>query len=285
MLFLFVSVSASHSVGVLEVQAMAKTKRRKVVTLGSDCAGWESLSRAAKALGLPHRLVFASESDRSCRSVIQATIPGNYLLFDDIAARVPSDVGTVDIYGAGFPCQPFSSAGSCQGSADPRASPVSHILQYIRIAQPKGFMLENVPALLHKPHQQLLKHIINTLRNIKGSDKKRLYNMDFRLLNTKDLGLPQNRSRLWIVGWQHELAVSDFKWPPLVKMAPLRSVLSPPSRRPTLPTSECQLKMLLLGFEKMQAHGLDLDEDLCAWLRHGRLLCRSLGWLMQFGHD
>ena len=113
------------------------------------------------------------------------------LFFDDIATREISHVPEVDIYVAGFPCQPFSTAGKQQGFSDDkgRGTVFFHIVEYLKAKRPKVFILENVKGIVSLENGKYLKSIISVLESIG------CYKIRWQVLNTQDNGIPQLRSR------------------------------------------------------------------------------------------
>ncbi len=102
-------------------------------------------------------------------------------------------VPTHDLLTAGFPCQPFSSAGKKQGVRDPRGSLFEEIVTIVDQLQPKSFVLENVKRLLTMENGDHFAMILLALSTLG-------YQLEWRLLNAVDFGLPQNRERVVIVG-------------------------------------------------------------------------------------
>ena len=96
----------------------------------------------------------------------------------------------LDLYICGFPCQPFSTAGKQKGFLDPRGCIFSKCISFIKEKKPKFFILENVKGILRKG---IWDSILPELKNTG-------YNISYKVLNTKDYGIPQNRERLYIVG-------------------------------------------------------------------------------------
>jgi DNA (cytosine-5)-methyltransferase 1 len=94
---------------------------------------------------------------------------------------------------AGFPCQPFSSAGKKKGIRDPRGTLFQWIVQTVKRHHPKYFILENVKRLLTMERGL---HFATILCSLAELD----YTIEWRLLNAMHLGLPQNRQRIFIVG-------------------------------------------------------------------------------------
>lgn len=102
-----------------------------------------------------------------------------------------------DLLTAGFPCQPFSSAGKKQGIADPRGTLFSVVVDVLRKHQPAFFVLENVKRLLTMERGVHFATILASLAELE-------YRIEWRLLNAADFGLPQNRQRVFIIGTRIE---------------------------------------------------------------------------------
>lgn len=93
---------------------------------------------------------------------------------------------------AGFPCQPFSSAGHKMGFDDTRGTLFFDILRIAKEKQPEVLLLENVKNLAHHDSGKTLKVIIASLEDLG-------YNVVYRILNSKDFGVPQSRERMIII--------------------------------------------------------------------------------------
>lgn len=104
-----------------------------------------------------------------------------------------------DILTGGFPCQPFSFAGKKQGIADRRATTLDAICSVLRSQRPRAFVLENVKSLLTISHG---KHFAEVLRQLNACG----YSVEWRVFNAIELGLPQNRLRVLLLGTQQPLA-------------------------------------------------------------------------------
>ena len=163
------------------------------IKVGTDCSGIEAPIEALIQLGVEFEHVFSSEIDKFAIQSIKANYnPG--ILYGDIMKRDVRDVPYVDLYVAGFPCQPFSSVGKKLGFKDTRGSVFFACTEYIRTKRPKMFILENVKHILHLDKGVVWKTILNELSKIGG------YTIEWRLLNTCDYGIPQNRPRVYIIG-------------------------------------------------------------------------------------
>lgn len=110
-----------------------------------------------------------------------------------------SDITKVDILPefnfmlAGFPCQSFSYAGKQRGFGDTRGTLFFDVERLLKKYKPKGFILENVRGLTTHDKGRTFKTIVNSLKAIG-------YNVEYRLMNTSNFNVPQNRVRIYIVG-------------------------------------------------------------------------------------
>lgn len=135
--------------------------------------------------------VFACDINEQCRK----TYYDNYGVkpHGDIFSVNTSDIPDHNILCAGFPCQPFSSAGKQKGLDDDRSKVYDKLIEIIRIKQPNIIILENVKNLTVIDGGVVFKKIQENLNNIH-------YNISFSILNVADFGLPQNRERIFIIG-------------------------------------------------------------------------------------
>ncbi|UKI45648.1 MAG: DNA (cytosine-5-)-methyltransferase [Phocaeicola vulgatus] len=111
----------------------------------------------------------------------------------DITKVDTKNIPDFDILCAGFPCQAFSSAGKRQGFADTRGTMFFEVERILRDERPKGFILENVEGLVNHDGGKTLQVIVDRLEALN-------YKFDFRVLNSKYFGVPQERKRIYIVG-------------------------------------------------------------------------------------
>jgi DNA (cytosine-5)-methyltransferase 1 len=113
-----------------------------------------------------------------------------------------SEVPMADVLLAGFPCQPFSNAGSRNGVADPRGTLFWETLRFVKSSRPGVVVFENVRGLLSmKNHDGS-----SLIESIEGEIAALGYRVAHRLINMADHGVPQNRFRVVIVGVKDELA-------------------------------------------------------------------------------
>lgn len=145
--------------------------------------------------------VFASEWDKYAQRTYEANF--KHKPSGDINEINLNEIPYFDILLAGFPCQPFSMAGLKKGFNDTRANSFFKILEIIRHHKPKIIFLENVKGLTFHNHGESFKLIIESL-------KDQGYYIYYKILNAKDFGLPQNRERIYIVGFLDNL---EFEFP------------------------------------------------------------------------
>ena len=211
-------------------------RKRRPLRVGTDCSGIEAPIQALKNLGVPFRHVFSSDIDKYCIQSILANYEPELLFGDpngkfpdgDIRKRKMSDVPDLDLYVCGFPCQPFSQAGMKKGLEDPRGNVFEACLKVIRKKLPKYFILENVRGLLSNDGGRTWDTIWKKLQMLKR------YGVSWKLLNTKDYGIPQSRRRVFIVGVRDG---EPFEFPgPTHQKKPLSSYVDSGDRRQQKPS-------------------------------------------------
>ena len=154
------------------------------------------------------KCVFSSEWDEQAQKTYAANfgdIPYGDITLEETKARIPKEF---DILCAGFPCQAFSIAGKRGGFEDTRGTLFFDVAEIIRRHQPKAFFLENVKGLINHDKGRTLKIILNTLREDLG-----YFVPDPEIVNAKDFGVPQNRERIYIVGFHKDTGVNSFNYP------------------------------------------------------------------------
>ena len=105
----------------------------------------------------------------------------------------------------GPPCQSWSEAGSLKGIGDKRGQLFFDFIRILNKKQPLFFLAENVSGMLLPVHKQ-------ALENIKLMFQECGYNLSFQLLNASDFGVPQDRKRVFFVGYRNDLGIK-FKFP------------------------------------------------------------------------
>jgi DNA (cytosine-5)-methyltransferase 1 len=188
--------------------------------IGTDCSGIEAPIQALQQLGIPFIHEWSSDIDKYCIQSIKANYYPKRIYGDqdgfypdgDITNRDHSTLPDIDLYVCGFPCQPFSDAGLRKGFNDRRGNVFWSCISVIRTKKPSYFILENVRGLLHHDKGNTWKVIWNEIQTLKDIG----YTVQWKVLNTRHYGIPQNRERVYIVGTK-----KDFQWPDKLECKPI----------------------------------------------------------------
>lgn len=148
--------------------------------------------------------VFTSEWDPHAQRTYQANFGERP--HGDITQIKSSDIPDFDVLLAGFPCQPFSSIGRRQGFLHETQGTLFYdVARIIKDKNPKAFLLENVPGLLTHDNGKTFEVIKNTLLELG-------YTVDYQVLNSAEFGVPQQRRRIYIVGFRRDLVDTAFQF-------------------------------------------------------------------------
>lgn len=181
------------------------------MTIGSLFAGVGGFDIAAEAVGM--EVIFQVEIDPFCRLVNKMNFPyakayQDIKTFDGTRYR-----GAVDIVCGGFPCQPFSTAGSRAGTNDNRYL-WPDTIRVIREIQPDWAVLENVPGLISMGREALFAHLVSpqigeevqdsVLQEIFDDLTEANYSFQTFLIPASGIGADHLRYRLWIVARRND---------------------------------------------------------------------------------
>ncbi len=156
--------------------------------------------------------VFSNDFDAYCKTTFDHNFTSSKndegLYLSDIADVTSSILPPFEFLTAGFPCQPFSIAGYRKGFMDKgRGDLFFELLRILEDNKPKAFMLENVKNLKTHNAGSTLKIIYQELEALG-------YHVADAVLNTAEYGaLPQNRERIYIVGFLSKEAYNQFQFP------------------------------------------------------------------------
>jgi len=152
--------------------------------------------------------VFSSEIDRYSKQTYEANfgdIPFGDITLDETKGAIPKGF---DVLCGGFPCQAFSIAGKRGGFDDTRGTLFFDVAEIIKQHRPRAFFLENVKGLISHDKGRTLKTILNVLR-----EDLNYFVPEPRILNAKEFGVPQNRERIFLVGFRKDQDVEHFDYP------------------------------------------------------------------------
>lgn len=166
--------------------------------------------QAMDELGLETECVFSSEIKPYAIQAYKGFY-GEEEIFGDITlVNTDRDIPDFDYLLAGFPCQPFSSAGNRNGFADTRGTLFFEIERILRDKMSagcpaRGFLLENVEGLINHDKGNTLNTIVTHLGRLG-------YHVSYKLLDSREFGLPQSRKRVYIVGsLDEEIELDGFE--------------------------------------------------------------------------
>lgn len=191
-------------------------------SLFSGIGGFEVGIQAA----MPYaQCVGFSEIDPYAKSIYQNKY--KHKDYGDVTKINENELPEFDCLVGGFPCQPFSVSGSGRGFEDSRGTLFFDVARILRAKRPKMFILENVRGLLSNDEGQAFGVIIKTLDELR-------YDVQWQVLNCKYHGTPQDRNRVFIVGYSRTGGKN------LGKILPIRYAcpeITQPSERQTITTT------------------------------------------------
>lgn len=147
--------------------------------------------------------VYSSEWDRFAQTTYRINF--GETPDGDITQVNENDIPDHDILLGGFPCQPFSQAGLHKGFEDARGTLFFDVARIIKAKRPKAFMLENVKQLKGHDKGNTIRVILSVL------DELNYYVPAPQVLNAYHFGVPQNRERIIIVGFNKDYLPEDYK--------------------------------------------------------------------------
>lgn len=126
----------------------------------------------------------------------------------DITKINPQELPDFDLFVSSPPCQAFSVAGKGQGVDDDkgRGRLFEDAINIMKVKQPKYAIYENVKGLTFKKHKEYFDYIVRLMKDAG-------YNVFYKILNTKNFGIPQNRERIFFVCIREDIDPSYFQFP------------------------------------------------------------------------
>ena len=188
----------------IEMIKQRSSKTVKVIDLFAGLGGIRlGMQKGFEKLGLYTECVFSSELKNYAIKAYKNYF-NDELVFGDITTISNKDIPDFDFLLAGFPCQPFSSAGKGLGFSDTRGTLFFEIERILKDKQPYGFLLENVEGLVNHDGGNTLAVIIEHLTKLG-------YSISHKLIDSQYFGLAQSRKRVYIVGVRgQKVSLEDF---------------------------------------------------------------------------
>ena len=184
--------------------------------VGSDFSGVGAFEQALRRLNFNYKTIFACDMDKYARQTyIENYGEPDYFPKNVYDREIPEE--SLDIYMTSPPCQTFSLAGKRKAEDDKRGILFYNSLEFIKKNKPKIFIFENVKGLLSADNGKVFQNWLQLLGNkINGNtilfphEDSANYSVYWQVLNSKDYGVPQNRERVFIVGFRED---REFTFP------------------------------------------------------------------------
>lgn len=160
------------------------------------------------------KTVFANDFEAQCKITYDLNFKDSKLVVEDIRKVGIDDLPKFDFLLGGFPCQAFSIAGYRQGFNDEkgRGNLFFDVARILDEQKPEGFLLENVKNLKSHDGGKTFKIILETLENLG-------YHVKTKVLNSMEYGnIPQNRERIYMVGFKNKDYSEKFEFPSPIKL-------------------------------------------------------------------
>lgn len=192
---------------------MKQNRKYKVVSLFAGCGGLDlGLEGGFTALGKkyhenPFHVVWANDiNDKACQTMA-FNFSETEVVCDDITKVLKNklDLPEADVVVGGFPCQDFSLAGKRRGLTVQRGQLYLSMAEVVKKVKPKVFLAENVKGLLSWEDGLGIRTMISDFQKLG-------YNVEYKLHNTADFGVPQTRERVIIIGIRKDIG-DQVIWP------------------------------------------------------------------------
>ena len=178
-------------------------RRNKMLKVATLFSGIGTPEQSLKHLQVEHETVFACEIDKYARTTYLANNETPNTFYDDVYNIDGNKYkNQIDILIGGSPCQSFSIAGKRMGTSCPRGNLIYEYFRIVEESQPKVFIYENVKGFLSIDKGETFKNFVQSFKDLG-------YTTYHQVLNTKDYLVPQNRERIYIVGFKDNV---DFNF-------------------------------------------------------------------------
>lgn len=216
-----------------------KNKKVKFVDLFAGMGGIrKGFELACESMKLESECVFTSEIKPHAVEILKQNNSCEKI-HGDITKINEKDIPDFDFLLAGFPCQAFSSAGKRLGFLDTRGTLYFEVERILKEKKPKGFILENVEGLVTHDRKDKKSPIGQTLSTILQSLENLGYKVEWKVLNSKYFGVPQERKRIYIIGTDRKKPEMNFQ---VGKVKKIKEILES-----GLPTVNSKIVSLLLS--------------------------------------
>lgn len=198
----------------------------KVVSFFAGCGG---LDLGFEQAG--YKIIWANEFDKAIHPTYQLNHPKTFLCKSDIRILSGIDIPDCDGFIGGPPCQSWSVGGKQKGLEDERGRLFLDYIRLIREKRPKFFVIENVQGIITDKHSQTFLSFLYMLE-CAG------YVVNYSLLNAADFRIPQDRFRIFVVGFSKDLHFNFIFPRPITQKVFLRQAIGDINERPRLYDNE-----------------------------------------------
>lgn len=168
----------------------------RVVSFFAGCGGLDLGFRQAG-----FDVVWANEFEQHCQATYQLNHPDTKFVLDDVRNIDPQSIPDCDGFIGGPPCQSWSVGGKQRGLDDERGQLFIKYIDLIKVKKPAFFVIENVKGMLDNKFKDIFDDFIHRLENAG-------YDVTWSLVDACDYGIPQNRERVFFLGFRKDLHVS-----------------------------------------------------------------------------
>ena len=205
----------TKSISASQTKNQNLKKSKKPLVIGTLFSGIGAIEHALKRLGIEHEIAFAGDIDPFCKKTYFANHDIDDSRWHDDVTKFSAKkhLNKIDLLVGGSPCQPFSMVGKRGGLEDTRGTLFYDFARVVNECKPKVFIFENVRGLLNHDNGKTWIVIQKTLQGLG-------YTINSKTLNSRDYGIPQNRERIFVVGFKKKQ--DSFVFPPPI---PLRHTM------------------------------------------------------------
>lgn len=164
--------------------------------------------------------VVANEYDSHICPTFRANFPDVNLIEGDIR-NIDSNVFPQNVEGiiGGPPCQSWSEGGAKRGIEDPRGQLFNEYIRILKTVKPLFFVAENVSGMLSPRHKKAVQSFLDAFDEAG-------YDVNLKMLNACDYEVPEDRDRIFYIGFRKDLDIHDFKYPePVAERKTLRNAI------------------------------------------------------------
>lgn len=210
-------IKDSRTVDAETVTPNPENKVYKIGSLFSGCGGMDlgflgDFSFMGKAYPKnPYEIVFSNDIFDQASTCYEANLHHNVIrksILDITNDELPE--GDIDVLLGGFPCQTFSLSGKRKGLSDPRGQLYLEMIRVLQHYRPKVFVAENVDGIRNSKKDRHGESVDKSaLDTILEDFDKAGYEVQYKILNAADFGVPQQRRRVIIIGVRRDLGSQE----------------------------------------------------------------------------